>query len=60
MVADQPVTGMGPGQFPIRYPEYRSQEEIELSTFGRKEARAVFTAHNDWLQTAIEGVRVTA
>jgi O-antigen ligase/tetratricopeptide (TPR) repeat protein len=55
MVWDDPLFGSGLGQFAARYPLYRSQQEIELSTFGRREARQVQTAHDDWLQAAIEG-----
>lgn len=55
MVGDAPLFGVGPGQFAVEYPRYRSQEEIELSSFGRREERLVGSAHDDWLETAIEG-----
>ena len=55
MIGQSPLLGAGPGQFAIQYPRFRSQEEIEISSQGRKEYRAVQTAHNDWLQATIEG-----
>ncbi len=54
MVADAPILGHGPGQFAVEYPRYRSQREIELSSLSRTEMRRVGTAHDDWLETAIE------
>ncbi|MEC7582822.1 MAG: O-antigen ligase family protein [Planctomycetota bacterium] len=55
MIGQAPVLGSGPGQFAVQYPRFRSPEEIEISSQGRQEYRSVETAHNDWLQTAIEG-----
>lgn len=55
MLSDAPVLGHGPGQFAVQYPRYRSQREIELSSLSRAEMRRVGTAHDDWLETAIEG-----
>lgn len=55
MVGDAPVFGHGPGQFAVQYPRHRTQREIELSSLGRTEHRRVGTAHDDWLEVAIEG-----
>lgn len=55
MAMDAPLIGHGPGQFQVVYPRYRSQREIELSSLGRTEMRRVGTAHDDWLETAVEG-----
>ena len=55
MALDAPAIGHGPGQFQVAYPRYRSQREIELSSLGRTEMRRVGNAHDDWLETAVEG-----
>ncbi len=55
MVTDSPWLGHGPGQFQVAYPRYRTQREIELSSLHRTEMRRVGTAHDDWLETAVEG-----
>ncbi|MBK8098380.1 MAG: O-antigen ligase family protein [Planctomycetes bacterium] len=54
LLAEKPFLGQGLGQFPIQYPRVRRQEEIELSTFGRQFAALPRTAHNDWLEIAVE------
>lgn len=55
MLAANPILGHGAGQFAVEYPRFRSQREIELSSLSRTEMRRVGTAHDDWLETAIEG-----
>lgn len=55
MAQDAPLLGHGPGQFQVAYPRYRTQREIELSSLGRAEMRRVGNAHDDWLETAVEG-----
>jgi O-antigen ligase len=55
MIHDAPLLGRGIGGFAIDYPRYRSQREIELSTFDRQFAACPQTAHNDYLQLAVEG-----
>ncbi len=55
MSGDHPWVGHGPGQFQIQYPRYRSQEELELSTFHRSFLAAPGAIHNDFLQLLIEG-----
>lgn len=55
MLADAPVFGTGPGFFAVEYPRYRSQREIEITSYGRQFASMVDSAHDDWLQLAIEG-----
>ncbi|MEQ1631566.1 MAG: O-antigen ligase family protein [Planctomycetota bacterium] len=55
MLAADPILGHGAGQFAVEYPRFRSQREIELSSLSRTEMRRVSTAHDDWLETAIEG-----
>lgn len=58
MAAERPVLGQGSGQFPVDYPRFRSQREIELSTVGlegpRSFAAAPRTAHNDHLEILVE------
>ncbi|NUM34316.1 MAG: O-antigen ligase family protein [Candidatus Brocadiae bacterium] len=49
MIADHPFLGSGLGQFPSRYPYYRSDEEYILS-----EGRLVEHPHNEWLWIACE------
>ena len=55
MLLDAPILGHGAGQFAVDYPRYRTQREIELSSMQRAEMRRVASAHDDWLETAIEG-----
>lgn len=55
MIQEAPLLGRGTGGFAIDYPRYRSQREIELSTFDRQFAACPLTAHNDYLQIAVEG-----
>lgn len=50
MIADRPISGVGAGNFPVRYPAYRSPEEIALSGSTSR----VDTAHNDFLHIAAE------
>ena len=55
MLLDAPILGHGAGQFAVDYPRYRTQREIELSSMQRAEMRRVASAHDDWMETAIEG-----
>ena len=55
MALEEPILGHGPGQFAVLYPRYRSQREIELSSLDRTEMRRVGNAHDDWLETTVEG-----
>ena len=50
MFANRPIVGHGGGQFLIEYPRFRTVEEIELSSFGRRFATAPASLHNDFLQ----------
>ncbi len=54
MFDDAPVLGQGAGQFRYEYPRYRSSEEIELSSFGRRFHTFVDTAHNDYIEVLVE------
>jgi len=45
LVRDHPLVGVGPGQVHAAYPPYRSREEIEASTFGRRFAANVEVPH---------------
>jgi O-antigen ligase len=54
MIADRPMLGTGTGQFAREYPIYRSPREIELSTFGHRFRARPESAHNDWLEIAVE------
>ena len=49
------VFGKGPGQFAVEYPRYRSQKEIEASSFERQFDTEVRTAHDDWLELLVDG-----
>lgn len=55
LCAEAPWFGHGPGAFEIEYPRHRSQREIELSSLQRQQMRRVESAHDDWLETAVEG-----
>lgn len=55
LVARSPVVGHGPGQFAVLYPTVRSENEIELSSHGRKFVTEVRTAHDDWLELLVDG-----
>ncbi len=46
--------GIGAGNFPVLYPEYRSQKEIQLSTFGHQFQTRALSAHNDLAQLLAE------
>lgn len=54
MIADAPLAGHGTGQFRYEYPRYRSEAEIELSSFGRRFPTFAASAHNDPLELAVE------
>jgi len=54
MWRDAPLAGHGTGQFRYVYPRYRTQEEIELTTFGRRFPTYAATAHQDPLELAAE------
>lgn len=55
LVAENPVFGIGPGQFAVQYPRVRSQAEIDTSSHGRQFATEVRTAHDDYLELLVEG-----
>ncbi len=55
MIRAAPIAGVGTGQFRYEYPRYRSQEEIELTSFGRQFSTYAGSAHNDYLELAVEG-----
>lgn len=52
---ESPIFGKGPGQFAVEYPRFRSQREIEASSFERQFTTEVRTAHDDWLELLIDG-----
>lgn len=54
MVADAPLVGHGSGQFRYEYPRFRTQEEIERSTFGRRFPTVAESAHSDPLEIAAD------
>jgi O-antigen ligase/tetratricopeptide (TPR) repeat protein len=56
LVADEPLFGVGPGQFTARFAEVRDPEEIERSTHGRKLSTEteVEHPHNDLLLAFVE------
>ncbi len=54
MASAAPLMGHGAGQFRVEYPNHRTPEEIELSSFGRHFATHVDTAHNDHLEILTE------
>src|SRR5262249_25067035 len=55
MFLDEPLLGRGAGGFAVDYPRYRSQREIELSSFGREFETSPLSAHDDYLQLLVEG-----
>lgn len=57
MLADNPIAGVGTGQFAACFPAYRLPEEIERTTYGRRiaEESEVEHPHNDWLAPWLEG-----
>ncbi len=54
MLREEPALGHGNGQFRVFYPKYRTAEEIELSSHGRRFLASPSTAHNDYLELGIE------
>lgn len=54
MIGDAPLAGHGTGQLRFEYPRYRTQAEIEASTFGRQFPTVVDSAHDDPLELAAE------
>jgi len=50
MLADSNFLGVGLGNFPIKYPLYRSAEEIAITP----EGKTYLNPHNDYLQIAVE------
>lgn len=54
MLADAPIVGNGSGQFRYAYPKYRTEREIELSTFGRRFPTFAESVHDDPLEIAVE------
>jgi tetratricopeptide (TPR) repeat protein len=57
MFSSQPLLGVGTGQFPVVFPDYRDPRERELSNFQRRlEANTeVENPHSDWLLPWAEG-----
>ena len=55
LIGESMAFGKGPGQFAVEYPRYRSQKEIEASSFNRRFPTEVRTAHNDWLELLVDG-----
>lgn len=54
MAAERPFAGHGAGQFAVHYPRFRTQDEIELQTWGRSTRETARTAHNDHLEILID------
>jgi O-antigen ligase len=54
MSQDHLLLGVGAGNFRVRYPDYRSAREIELTTFGHRFQTRVLSAHNDPVQLLAE------
>jgi hypothetical protein len=54
MIGDAPLAGHGTGQLRFEYPRYRTQAEIEASTFGRQFPTVVDSAHDDPLELTAE------
>jgi O-antigen ligase/tetratricopeptide (TPR) repeat protein len=56
MVLDEPLHGVGPGQFQAAFPPYRDPREIELSRHGvcAEGDTEVEHPHNDWLWPWLE------
>ena len=55
LINESMLCGQGPGQFAVEYPRYRSQKEIEASSFDRQFPTEVRTAHDDWLELLVDG-----
>lgn len=55
LFAESVIFGKGPGQFAVEYPRFRSQKEIESSSFNRKFKTEVRTVHDDWLELLVDG-----
>lgn len=57
LVLENPLLGVGPGQFAVRFPAHRDAEERELSTWGYRveNTTEVEHPHNDWLLPWAEG-----
>ncbi len=55
MLGEAPLLGHGAGQFRFDYPRFRSQAEIEATSFGRRFATLAATPHNDLLELAVDG-----
>lgn len=55
MTADRPLLGVGPGNFTVEYPRYRSEAEFRGST-AHSGGRFVEAedAHSSWVQAAVE------
>lgn len=56
LLVAHPLAGVGPGQFPARFPPFRDSAEIERSSHERLQAAEteVEHAHDDWIQPALE------
>lgn len=55
LIADAPFAGHGPGQFRTEYPRFRTQQEIEATSFGRRFATFAENPHNELLELGAEG-----
>ena len=55
LVADAPLTGHGAGSFRFEYPRFRTEAEIEATSFGRRFATFAENPHNELLEFAVEG-----
>ncbi|MGA0867760.1 MAG: O-antigen ligase family protein [Planctomycetota bacterium] len=60
LIAEAPLAGHGPGQFRTEYPRFRTQREIEATSFGRQFATFAENPHNEFLELAAEGGIVAA
>ena len=54
MTRDHLPLGVGAGNFRVLYPEYRSPEEIRLTTFDHQFQTRALSAHNDLVQLLAE------
>jgi O-antigen ligase len=55
LIADAPVAGHGAASFRTEYPRFRTQAEIEATSFGRRFPTFAENPHNELLEIAVEG-----
>lgn len=55
LVRDAPLAGHGAGSFRFEYPRFRTEAEIEATSFGRRFATFAENPHNELLELAVEG-----